>query len=176
MPIFPEHNRGKFATFAAKSGYFQPVSEAILTTPVERKSGTALRLRFPVVCVVAFWAAFVVIGTMEKLYFHSFLSQVISTALFILLFFGWWWFNGGLTWKQKLAGFVIIVSGAFLAARFMDRTLDPFILARLGIPLVATVVLLWFKRARRIRAPFVNATFLILVYGTWACFLLLRSE
>lgn len=153
------------------------MSEAILAAPTETKrSGNTLRLRFPVACIVAFWASFIVLAFTEKLYFHSFLSQLASTALFVLLFFGWWFFNRGLTWKQKLGGFAIILSGAFIAAKFIDRSLNPFVLARLGVPLVATVIVLWFKRARRIRAPFINSTFFALVYATWACFLLLRSE
>ncbi|HUS36918.1 MAG TPA: PQQ-binding-like beta-propeller repeat protein [Verrucomicrobiae bacterium] len=152
------------------------MTEAVLAAPVQVKRGDTLRLRFPVACVVAFWAAFIVIAFTEKLYFYSFLSQVASTFLFVVLFFGWWFFNRGLTWKQKLGGFAIIVTGAFLVAKFLDRSVNPFVLGRLGIPIVATVIVLWLKRARRNRAPFVGLTFFALVYATWACFLLVRSE
>lgn len=153
------------------------MSETILAAPtVQSKTARALRLRFPVVCVVAFWAGFIAIGAIEKLYFYSFLSQLASTALFTLLFFGWWWFNRGLHFKQKVFGFVIIISGAWLASKLLDRSVNAFVLGRLGIPIVATVIVLWFKRARRIRAPYVGVTFLVLVFATWGCFLLLRSE
>jgi outer membrane protein assembly factor BamB len=152
------------------------VTEAVLAAPIQVKRGDTLRLRFPVACVVAFWATFIVLAFTEKLAFYSFLSQVISTALFILLFFGWWFFNRALSWKQKLAGFAIIVSGAFMAARSMDRSVNPFLLAYVGVPLVATIAILWFKRARRTRSPFINLTFLILVYAAWGSFLLIRSE
>lgn len=152
------------------------MTEAVLAAPVRVKRGDTLRLGFPVVCVVAFWAAFIVLAFTEKLYFYTFLSQVASTFLFVLLFFGWWSFNRGLNWKQKLGGLAIIVSGAFLTAKFLDRSVNPFVLGRLGIPIVATVIVLWLKRARRTRAPFIGATFFLLVYTTWAGFLLLRSE
>lgn len=152
------------------------MTEAVLAAPIQVKRGDALRLRFPVACVVAFWAAFIVLAFTEKLYFYSFLSQVASTFFFVVLFFGWWFFNRGLTWKQKIGGFAIIVSGAFLTANFLDRSVNPFVLGRLGIPIVATVIVLWLKRARRNRAPLVGITFFTLVYATWACFLLVRSE
>jgi outer membrane protein assembly factor BamB len=152
------------------------VTEAVLAPPVQIKRRDTLRLRFPVACVVAFWAAFIVIAFTERLYFYSFLSQVASTFLFVVLFFGWWFFNHGLTWKQKLGGFAIIVSGAFLTAKFLDRSVNPFVLGRLGIPIVATVIVIWFKRARGLRSGVINTTFFVLVYVTWAGFLLIRSE
>jgi outer membrane protein assembly factor BamB len=153
------------------------VSEAVLSTPpVETKRSRVLRLRFPVICLVAFWAAFIAIGTVENLYFYSFLSQLASTAIFVLLFFGWWFANRGLNWKEKFGGLVIIVSGAWITAKLMDRSVNQFVLIRLGIPLVATVIVLWLTRARRTRSPYVGLSFLVLVYATWACFLLLRSD
>jgi outer membrane protein assembly factor BamB len=153
------------------------VSEAVLSAPaVTQKQQNVLRLRFPVICVVAFWAAFVAIGTIEKLYFYSFLSQLASTAIFTLLFFGWWWFNRGLRFKQKFVGFVIIVSGGWFAAKLLDRSVNAFVLGRLGIPVVATVIVLWLKRARRIRAPYVGFDFLVVVCAAWGSLLLLRSE
>jgi outer membrane protein assembly factor BamB len=171
------HNRRGFVIYAKPKILLTPLmTEAVLAAPVETKRGNSLRLRFPVACIVAFWAAFIVLAFTENLAFYGFLSQLISTALFILLFFGWWFFNRGLTWKQKLGGFAIIISGVFITAKFLDRSVNPFLLARIGIPVVATVAILWLKRARRIRAPFINSTFLILTYATWASFLLIRTE
>jgi outer membrane protein assembly factor BamB len=128
------------------------------------------------VIVAIFWIAFAVGAFIDKMYFHSFLFQLGSSAFFFLFFFGWWWFNRGLAFGQKISGFVIIAISAAVAFQLLDHTVNHLVVFRLGLPLLGTVLVLWMYRARRLNQPVLGAPFVLLCFGIWIPLLLLRSE
>src|SRR4051794_12569777 len=114
------------------------------TAPARR-----LRLPFPIICLVLFWAITIAALFVDKLYFHGFMLQVGTTALFLLCFFGWWFFNRGARFVDKLLGFVVIIALAAVAARFVHKSLGIFPLFHFGLPLAAAVAIFMINRARK---------------------------
>jgi outer membrane protein assembly factor BamB len=152
------------------------VSDTSFGPGVRGRRERVLRLRFLATLLVVFWTAVVVAATFDKPYFAGFIFEMASSTFFTLLFVCWWWFNRGLSFGQKFFGFIIVVAGAVLVRKFLDRSVSGFVLWSWGAPVVATVIALWFKRARRLRAPYVGAAFTLAIFATWAAFLLIRSE
>lgn len=135
-----------------------------------------LKLRFPAICVAIFWIVFFVVNGMENSYFHTFLTQVGSGALFVLLFFGWWWFNRGLRLSQKAIGFVAILGLGWLTSRFLHPSVNPFLLFRIGLPAAALAAIFALHHARKRSDPLIGARFVALVALAWAPFLLFRTH
>src|SRR5881392_1912987 len=73
------------------------------TAPGRRRG--LLRLRFPFLCLLAFWLVSFALQALDKSYFVGFLYGLLSTTLITLLFLGWWAFNRGLRAWEKLLGF-----------------------------------------------------------------------
>lgn len=135
-----------------------------------------LRLRFPVALMILFWVSVAIAAPIEKPYFHSFIFQLISSSLFLLLFLGWWLFNRGLSFKEKafgLFGFVLI---AAVTGKLMDRSVNPFVMFRFGAPIAGTVTIFWLLHARGKEMKLVGVRLAALVALSWSPILLLRSN
>lgn len=146
------------------------------TLPTPAGKPRTLRLGFPLGVVTLFWIAFFGSGFIDKMYFHSFLFQLATTAFFILFFFGWWWFNRGLGLGEKAVGFAVIVLGIFVTQRLLHHSVNQLVIFRLGLPIVGTALVWWMFRARRLARPIVSPPFFALALLTWIPLLLLRSD
>jgi len=135
-----------------------------------------LRLKFPIAIAVLFWLSWIINGRVEKAYFTSFMTELATSGVFILLFLGWWWFNRGLRLKEKFIGFVLIVGGAFVAGKIRHVSLNPFLLITPGIPIIATVILAIFFRERENRRTLIGLPFVAGVVLVWASFSLIRMD
>jgi outer membrane protein assembly factor BamB len=141
-------------------------------TPPPRR----LRLRFPIICLVLFWATTIAALFIDKLYFYGFLLQMGSTALFLLFFLGWWFFNRGLKFGQKLLGFAIIIAGGAVAATFVHKSLGVFPLFHFGLPLAAAVAIFVIHRAYKANQRLIGLPFVTAIAAAWTLFLVVRVE
>src|SRR5690348_3206963 len=74
------------------------------------------RLWPAVVLVGLYWAVFLVCGRLDLPLFVRFMSQLISTALLLLLFTGWWLINWRFRLADRLLGLGAAVAGGVGAA------------------------------------------------------------
>ena len=135
-----------------------------------------LRLRFPFLCLLAFWLASFALQALDKSYFVGFLCGLLSTTLITLLFLGWWGFNRGLRVWEKLLGFAFVVGEAWLVGKYSDRSINFFTLWMTGFPLVATVIVGWLFLAKKLQIGPARLGFVLVVGVTWSCFLFIREE
>ncbi len=142
-------------------------------------SGTLPRLRFPFLCLLFFWAGGLIVGTLDKPYFIGFMYSVASAGLITLLFFGWWWFNRRLRFSEKVLGFALIVGGAWTVGKYSHHSIGYFTLWMGGIPLVATVIVVWLYFVKRLQVSslaLIRLGFVAVVTFTWSSFLFIRSD
>jgi len=134
------------------------------------------KLKFPVTLIAIYWLLYVIAANIEKPYFYGFLYQMGSAALFALCFLGWWWFNRGISLLEKSVGFALVFGGALLAVRFSHRSISFPTLLSAGIPLVASLVVLWILAAKRKFISSSRITLVLLAGIAWSYFLLIRSD
>ena len=135
-----------------------------------------LRLGFPIGVAVIFWAVTLAAAFVEKMYFHAFITQLASAAFFFFFFLGWWWFNSGLLWSQKAAGFFIIFGLGVATNALMHKSLSPFALFLVGLPMAGTAAILWLWWARNRQAQRVGIGFTVAVAFMWSMLLLVRTH
>lgn len=134
------------------------------------------RLRFPIVLIVTFWTLYLIVTSIEKPYFYSFIYGMLSTALLTLLFLGWWWFNRSLRFLEKVIGFLFIFGGIWATGKFAHPSMTLISLWLMGFPLVVTATVLWIFLAKRDAIPSNRIACWAVVAGIWSCFLLVRTD
>jgi outer membrane protein assembly factor BamB len=134
------------------------------------------RLGFPTGLILIYWSLYFVVGGVEKPYFHGFLYGMASSLVFALSFLGWWWFNRSIRWPEKLAGFAVLVAGAWVAGRFSHRSINLLSFCSVGFPLVVTFVIAWMALVRRTLIPPHRIGFAAVVALTWGSFLFIRND
>lgn len=134
------------------------------------------RLRFPAICLVLFWGLSFGMGAFDKPYFIEFMSRMASTALLTALLLGWWWFSRGLGFRDKLFGFLLVCVEAALAARFSHRSIGPFGIWMGVVPLMASLIVIWFFLAKRLALRWVRAGAALVATVTLGSSLLARVD
>lgn len=134
------------------------------------------RLWPPLFFVGLFWAAGIVVGQLDKPYFHGFLYGMASAAVLTLLFFGWWWTRRKVRLRDRLLGFLLVVGGGVIALPFADRSVGGFGLLFTGLPAALTAWALWMALAKQLSLPLSGAGALAVVWLTWASFTLFRLD
>src|SRR5262245_56994984 len=107
------------------------------------------RLWLPLTAVAVYWAAAMVVGRLEKPYFYGFLYGMGSAALLTLVYFGWWWSRRTVRLRDRLIGFLIVVTGGVVTATFVHPSLGGFGLAFTALPFALTAWTLWMVAAKR---------------------------
>ncbi len=133
-------------------------------------------LRFPLICLVLFWLVTIGAGAFDKPYFIGFMLAMASAGLLTLLFLGWWWFNRGLQLWEKLAGFALVCAELYPVGRLADRSVTYFALGMFGIPVIASVIVLWMLAAKKWQLLPARLGFVICVTLAWSAFLLMRID
>ena len=135
-----------------------------------------LRLGFPIGVAVVFWAITIASKFIDKLYFHSFITQLASSAFFFFFFLGWWWFNRGLRFGQKALGFLFIVGFGAATGFLMHKSMSPFALFLVGLPMAgsAAIVCLWWARNNHTQR--IGMGFATVVAMMWSLLLLVRTH
>ena len=139
-------------------------------------SRPALRLRFPMIGISAFWLLTIGSNAFNKPYFVGFMLALAVSGLTIVLFFGWWWFNRGLRLWEKLAGFALIIGELFLVCRFAHRSVSAFTVWMIGVPVVATAVVVWLFLSKKMNPQLARLGFVLFVTLAWSCFLVGRID
>ncbi|MEP6668022.1 MAG: PQQ-binding-like beta-propeller repeat protein [Chthoniobacter sp.] len=134
------------------------------------------RLGFPIGLVLVYWTLFLVVDHLEKPYFYGFIYGMASALVFALCFLGWWGFNRSIRRAEKAWGFALIVAGAWVAAKFSDRSINVLTLSSGAFPLVVTVVVAWMFLVKRTLLSSHWLGFATAVVLGWAPFLLVRSD
>lgn len=152
-----------------------------LQQPATERERTAIarefpRLRFPFICLLAFWLLTFLLRPINKPYFVGFMIGLALAGLLTLLFLGWWWFNRRLRFWEKAAGFALMVTGAVLAGRFADHSINAFTLWVAGLPLVATLIVAWLFLAKKLQISRPRLGFVVVVMLSWSYFLVVRTD
>ena len=134
------------------------------------------RLRLPAISLLVFWSAGLVAGAVDKPYFAGFLYGMAAAAIITLVVLGWWWFNRRLLWRQKAAGFGLVLGGALLADKLSHPSINWFTLWATGFPLVATASVAGLFFVKRFGTPRPWLTVAVLATLTWSGFLCIRID
>ena len=137
---------------------------------------TLPRLRFPFLCLLTFWVLNPVVGAMNKPYFVGFMYSLAAAALITLAFLGWWWFNHGLRKWEKCAGFAFVVAEAWLVQKFSHHSISIFTLWIVGLPLIASIIVVWLFLVKKFKFRSVQIGFALVVTLGWSYFLLIRVD
>ncbi len=155
------------------------MNEPSAAHPLEEETAVANRLprlRFPVLCVLIFWVASLVVGAFDKPYFFGFLYEIASSSLVTLCFLVWWWFNRRLRFSEKVLGFALMAGEAWVTGRLSDHSINYFTLWLAGFPLVVTIVVAWLCLVKRFGISWARIGFLAVVTLIWSCFLVIRVD
>src|SRR5579872_750240 len=152
-----------------------------LPQPAPEQEGTAAsrdfpRLRFPFACLLAFWLLTFALKAINKPYFVGFMAGLALAGLITLTFLGWWSFNRRLRLWDKAAGFALMVTGAVLVGKFADHSINAFTLWVAGLPLVASIIVVWLFLARTFQVSRPRFGFVVVVMLGWSYFLLIRTD
>jgi outer membrane protein assembly factor BamB len=148
-----------------------------LPPPGPTAAGRSLpRVRLLFISLLLFWAFTLVMARLNKPYFVGFFSSLLSTVLITLLFVSWWWFYRGLKRWEKCAGFALLLAEAVLVGKFAHPSVNFFTLWMSGLPIVASVVVVWVFLVRRFKISWGRIGFAALVTLAWSYFLLIRIE
>jgi outer membrane protein assembly factor BamB len=134
------------------------------------------RLRFPFICLVGFWALTFAATTVNKPYFVGFMIGLALGGLLTLSFLGWWWFNRSLRLWEKTAGFALLIGEAALVAKLSDRSITPFTLWAVGLPLAASIIVAWLFLVKKFKLPCLRTGFAALTMLGWCYFLVIRID
>jgi len=134
------------------------------------------RLGFPLGLLLVYWALYFVVDHLEKPYFYGFIYGMASALVFALCFLGWWWFNRAVPLVQKLAGFVLIVAGAWLTGKFCDRSVNILTLSSVGLPLAVTFVVAWIFLVKKAFIPPNRIGFAAAVVLAWGALLCVHTD
>jgi outer membrane protein assembly factor BamB len=129
----------------------------------------------PITVVLLYWAAVFVIAQQELTTFARFLSRLGAVAFLALVFTVWWWVNRRIRFRDRLAGFLLVVAGGIVTDQVCDPSLSGFGLVLAAAPVVITVWALWVVVARKAAPAVQRWGFLVTMILAWGAFTLIRS-
>jgi outer membrane protein assembly factor BamB len=127
------------------------------------------------VLVVLFWAAFFVMGAVEKPYFVQFLYNMAAPAALLLLFSIWWWCNRRMPLTDRVYGCLLVIATGAAVALFCHRSVW-FGLPTLGLPVALTVLALWMLVVQWTGFPWKRLGLLVALALSWGYFGLIRID
>jgi hypothetical protein len=145
-------------------------------TPAAPAQASAVRLWPAIALLVLFWAAFFIVGSIDKPYFIGFLYGLGSSGLLVLLFFGWWWTRRRIPLADRLYGFLAILGGGAIAYPLVHQSVGWPGLLMSGLPLVFTVWIVWMIVVQKTALTWSRLGAFILVALTWAYLTLIRID
>jgi outer membrane protein assembly factor BamB len=133
------------------------------------------RLWMAFALVGLFWVGFFIVGRIEKPYFYGFLYSMASAALLLVLYSVWWWTNRGITLRQRLMGFALVVATGVLDGFVCHKSLW-FALPTVGLPAVLATGTLWMLFVKISGVSWKRQGAVAVVALTWGYFALLRLD
>jgi outer membrane protein assembly factor BamB len=131
----------------------EPVATVETLQPTEPQAKPAvprkLRLWFPIVMLVPFWAYILGNEWIDMPMFTRFISRMGCYAALLIFFTGWWLAQRGLRFRDRLLAFLLLVGGTALVSQVTDPTINAFIIVMIGYPIVFTVWTAWLALTRR---------------------------
>ncbi len=156
------------------------MSEAVMTPEPSAKpaavTSSGPRVWPGLAIVATFWAYRMLVGQLELPIFLGFFSMVGVTALFVLLFLIWWFAASRASGKDRLFGFVALVSTGILTALVSDPSMKPFGILFFALPVVLTAWVIWLALARSNSLALRRAGLLAVLCLTWGYFTLIRMD
>jgi outer membrane protein assembly factor BamB len=139
------------------------------TSPETATPRKPLRLWLPTLVLLGYWIVDEGGRQIDLGMFQRFSSRFIALLALILFFLVWGFTRRHFTFKQRLAGFAIIVGLLIVAGLAADPTVRIFGMAMMGVPIVLSLatVWLWFTRQRSAGVELAGvAVSCLVVFGT----------
>jgi outer membrane protein assembly factor BamB len=125
--------------------------------------------------VALFWAAFVMVGALEKPYFLGFLYNMAAPAVLLLLFSVWWWCNRRIPLGDRVSGCLLVLAGGVAVAPSCHRSVQ-FGLPTVGLPVALTLLTLWLLVVQWTGFAWKRLGLLVVLALSWGFFALIRID
>ena len=152
----------------------------MVSTPMSMAGATTAGGRHPrwwpaIVLLSLFWAAFVVVGSLEKPYFIGFLYSMAAPAVLLLLFSIWWWCNRRITLGDRVYGCLLVMVLGIVVAPLCHKSIW-FGLPTIGLPVALTVLTLWMLFIQWTGFAWPRLGLLVALALSWGYFALHRVD
>jgi outer membrane protein assembly factor BamB len=146
-------------------------------TPYQAAPAGSKRLRLwpALVLIAVFWAAYFVVGALEKPYFVAWIYSMAAPALLLLLFSIWWWVFARLSLAYRVYGCALVVVAGAVVTPLCHPTIW-FGLPTGGLAMALTVVTLWLLFVNWTGFPWNQLGLAVVVLLSWGYFTLIRVD
>ncbi|HEV3145054.1 MAG TPA: PQQ-binding-like beta-propeller repeat protein [Gemmataceae bacterium] len=150
-----------------------PVAMTQMPKLTQHLSAGPRRLWMAVLLVALFWAAFFIVGRIDKPYFYAFVYSMGSAALLLISYSIWWWTNLRLQLSQRLFGFGLVIATGAVAILLGHHTMW-FAILTVGLPAVLAMWTLWMVLVKFTGISWGRVGLIVVVAVTWGYFEMLR--